>query len=143
MTATAVKFEKGTFEPLPESDYLVRMTRYEEKPTKKGNGVGAFVTFQVVKGDYKNRLIFDYFLVEHENPKAQEIGLERLNNYLKAVGVSGGMDELGDDRTQISDYLELPFIGSTIIEEGSEYTNKEGNVVMGKAKNKIKSFKSR
>lgn len=136
-------FTKGEFKPIPAADYLVRMTSIEEKKTRKGDGLMVRATFQVVNGDYKNRLIFEQFLVEHPKEIVQKIGNERLDNYLKAVGVSGGQEDLGHDRTQLENYLELPFIASVKIQEGNEYKNKDGQTVMGKDSNKVSSFKSR
>ena len=37
------------------------------------------VSFQVADGDFKNRLIWDSFLISHPNAKAAGIGLQRLD----------------------------------------------------------------
>lgn len=137
------EFKKG-FEPLSEGDYLVRMTSYEEVDTKAGNGRNLKATFQVVNGDAKNRLIFENFLVEHTNPEAEEIGNDRLDKYLKAVGAENGLESLGNDRTKIGEYLEMPFIATVDIEDAREYQDKvTGETKLSKAKNRIKSFKAR
>ena len=45
-----MKQGKTPFEPLPSGDYLLRLSRFEEKTTKKGNGVMISAGFQVVNG---------------------------------------------------------------------------------------------
>ena len=137
------QFTKGDFQPLPDGDYLVRMNRLEEKQTSNGKGVMVNAGFQVVNGDHKGRLVFHSFLVEHTSEKAAKIGTEQLDKYLKAVGVDGGLEELGHDRTQLEDYTELPFVATVKTEDSREYTAKDGSTKTAKARNKIVAFKSR
>jgi hypothetical protein len=135
--------KKVNYEPLPENEYLVRATRFEERETKNG-GKMISAGFEVINGDFKNRLVFHNFLVEHSNPKAQQIGTEQLDRYLKAVGVDDGLEGIGHDRSQLSDYTELPFIAKVAVEEGGRtYTDRNGNEQVSKARNKITSFKAR
>lgn len=150
MTEAAKKeFTKGDFKPLPAGDYLVRMNRYEEAENRKGTGINGKASFEVVKDlegqeGAKNRLIFENFVVAHTaSPKAEEIGLSRLSNFLKAVGVDGGLDGIGNDRTQVEDFLEMPFIATLSIEEGSDYVAHDGTTKTSKDRNKITSFKRR
>lgn len=132
-TASAKKEIKKGFEPLPEGTYLVRMNRVEEKTTKTGKGVKLEAGFQVIDGDYKNRLIFHNFLIEHENPEAANIGGEQLDQYLKAVGVMEGRDGIGYDNSRVSEYLETPLKVNVKIQEDVGY----------RPRNKITKFKSR
>jgi hypothetical protein len=141
MSEAATNFTKGDFTPVEEGDYLLRMNRVELAPCNNGKMVKA--SFQVVNGDYKNRLIFENFLVEHTSEKAEKIGKERLSKYLQAVGVEGGLEGIGHDFTQLSGYTELPFIGTVKIEPESTYTAKDGSERTAKARNGIKSFKKR
>jgi len=139
MTETVKNFVEGEFLPLPVGDYLLRMNRFEEKATKAGNGKLISASFQIVNGEYKNRLIFHNFLVEHTSAKAQEIGTEQLDRYLKAVGVEGGLEGIDYDRTQLENYTELPFIATLKIEEAKEYA--PGKI--SKARNNIVKFMAR
>lgn len=140
MSSEAKQFTEG-FEPLPEGDYLVRMNRVTFEPCRNGKMVKA--GFQVVNGDYAKRLVFENFLVEHSNPKAEQIGKERLEKYLGAIGVEGGLDAIGHDYNKLEEYLETPFIASLKIEGEREYTAKDGSTQTASATNKIKSFKKR
>lgn len=134
--------QKEGFEPIPEGDYLVRMNRVELKPCSGGKMVSA--GFQVVGGDFKNRLVFDNFLVEHNSEKAEKIGKERLGKYLEAIGVEGGLDGIGHDYSQLENYLESPFIATLKVEGEREYTDKKsGETKTAQAANRIKSFKKR
>lgn len=141
-TATNTEgFTKGEFTPLEDGDYLMRMNRVEVRPCKGGSMVSA--GFQVVSGDAKGRLVFDNFLVEHTSAKAEEIGRERLGKYLEAIGVEGGLDGIAHEYTQLTDYLESPFIATLKTEGERTYTAKDGSTATAKASNKIKGFKKR
>ena len=141
-TGGAMGFEKKEFQPLPEGDYLVRMSRITEVVSKAGNPM-LKISYQVVKkvGDTaenesraKNRLIFENFITEHSNPKVAEITNDRLDKYLKAVGVEAGLDGIDNDFSKLDDYLELPFIAVVAIQAGNNGY---------KDSNKIKAFKRR
>lgn len=138
----STEFTKGDFTPLAEGEYMVRMNRITKKTTKAGDPALS-IGYQVIKkvGDTveneskaKNRLIFDYMVLEHNNPKVVEITNERLDKYLKAVGEDGGLEGIGHDVSKLDDFLDLPFIAKVKIEEG-----KNGY----KDSNKISTFKRR
>jgi hypothetical protein len=134
---------KPNYEPLEAGDYTLRMNRFEEKKTKNGAGVMISAGFEVVKGEHKGRLVFHNFLVEHTNPKAQEIGNQQLDAYLKSVGVNDGLEGIGYDRSQLEDYTELPFTAGVGIQEASEYKAADGSTKTSKARNVIKKFMAR
>jgi len=134
--------EKPTFQPLDAGDYMVRLSRFEEKKTKNGAGVLISSGFEVVNGEQKGRLIFHNFLVEHTNPKAQEIGNNQLDDYLKAVG-AGGLEGINNDRTLLEQWTEIPFIAVVNIEEPSSYKAADGTMKKSKPRNNIKKFMAR
>lgn len=119
--------EKKSYEPLSDDSYTVVFNRVGEKSTKAGNGTLIDVSFQVVDGEFKNRLIWDSFLISHPNPKAAGIGLQRLDKMLKSVGVHGGFDALGNDSTQLGEFLGKELVIDTAIESNPGY--KPRNVV--------------
>ena len=133
---------KPTFQPLPAGDYLVRLSRFQEKPTKNGAGVLISAGFEVASGESKGRLIFHNFLVEHTNPKAQEIGNKQLDEYLLAVK-AGGLEGINYDRTLLEQWTEIPFTAVVNIEEPSSYKAADGTMKQSKARNNIKKFMSR
>jgi hypothetical protein len=76
----------GGFEPIPAGNYTVIIDNTEVKPTKKG-GVGINLTYKVVEGSYKNRLIFDWLNYECPSSEiAQKIGRGDLKKICEAVG---------------------------------------------------------
>ena len=97
--------EKKSYSPLPDDSYTVSLNRVGEKSTKAGNGTMVNVSFQVSDGEFKNRLIWDSFLISHPNAKAAGIGLQRLDSMLKSIGVHGGFEALGNDSTQLEQFI--------------------------------------
>lgn len=134
--------EKKSFEPLNEGDYLVSMNRIEEKTTRNG-GTMLSVSFKVEEGESKNRLIFDSFMVSGSSKKALEISKERISKYLKAIGINGGLEGIGNDYSKLSNFTGTPFIAHVKVKEGDTYRNREGLQVTGKPYNKISTFKAR
>lgn len=132
---------KPEFQPLEAGDYLVRMNRYTEDATKNGKGRMISAGFEVVSGEAKGRLIFHNFLVQHSNPKAQEIGTQQLDNYLKAVGSS--LDDINSDTTLLEQWTEIPFIAKVDVKEPEEYKAADGTTKTSKARNVIKKFMAR
>jgi hypothetical protein len=110
----------------------MRMTEMSEKTTKAGNKM-LVARFQIINGDFKNRIVFENFLLDHSNEKVVEISLNRLDNYAKAIGIEGGLEELGNDVGSLSNYIESPFIGSL----------KQKEPYNGKVDSRVAKFKRR
>tara|TARA_Y100000816_G_scaffold182776_1_gene132346 strand:+ start:2052 stop:2468 length:417 start_codon:yes stop_codon:yes gene_type:complete len=119
--------EKKSYEPIPDDSYTVSLNRIREKSTKAGNGTLIDVSFQVTDGDFKNRLVWDSFLISHPNAKAAGIGLQRLDSMLKSMGVHGGFEALGNDSSQLEQFVGKEFIINTAVENNPGY--KPRNVV--------------
>ena len=119
--------EKKVYAPLPDDSYTVSLNRISEKSTKAGNGTMVNVSFQVSDGEFKNRLIWDSFLISHPNSKAAGIGLQRLDSMLKSIGVYGGFEALGNDSSQLEQFIGKEFIVNTAVESNPGY--KPRNVV--------------
>lgn len=134
---------KKEFTPLTEGRYSVVLQKLEEKPTKKGNGAYLDATFEVAEGDNKGRLIFERFMIDHPSAKVVEIGKDRINKFLKAVGLPNGLADLEGDTNRVAEFANKLVIANVKIEEGTEYTDANGNVKLGKDRNKITSFSVR
>tara|TARA_Y100000114_G_C11759698_1_gene328858 strand:- start:974 stop:1381 length:408 start_codon:yes stop_codon:yes gene_type:complete len=119
--------EKKSYEPLDDDNYTVSLNRVGEKSTKAGNGTLIDVSFQVTDGEFKNRLIWDSFLISHPNPKAAGIGLQRLDKMLKSIGVHGGFEALGNDSSQLEQFIGKELIVFTNVERTPGY--KPRNVI--------------
>lgn len=135
---------KKDFEPLPEGDYSLRMKNCSTSATANG-GTMVKAAFEVIKNDdFKNRLVFENFIIAHSNPKAALIGQERLSKFLKAVGEEGGFEALGMDASKLDNYTELPFVGTVGVKEPETYTDrKTGEQKVSKPRNTLKAFKKR
>jgi len=121
------EFTKNDFKPLEAGEYLVRMNRITPKETKKGDPALS-VSFEVIKkvGDTdaneskaKNRLIFDYMVLEHANPTVVEITNEKLDKIIKATGSESGLAGIDHDVKQLEKFTQLPFIAKVKVKEGT------------------------
>ncbi len=82
------------FEPIPAGKYLAIITDSEMKPTKNGNGSFLDLTFQVIEGPYKNRLLWARLNLDNPNKQAVEIARAQLSAVCRAVGVMQPKDSL-------------------------------------------------
>ncbi len=110
----------GSFEPLPIGEYVVLISATEIKPTSKDKekpeseqkNKYLLLTYDVVDGDFKGRLIFDRLNIMNENEKAQEIAQRSLSAICRAVGILHPTD---------TDQLKgIPFIVKVGIRKGDE-----------------------
>lgn len=74
------------FAPLPTGEYPVIITDSEMKPTKRGDGQYLELTFQVIDGPSKGRLVWARLNLENPSPKAVEIAQRDLSAICAAVG---------------------------------------------------------
>lgn len=100
-----------SYDPIPEGEYVLKAVDAEEKATSKGDGSYIKVKFEVVKGDYSGRLIWQNF--NHNNPseKAQNIGRQQLIAWATACGKP--------DAEDTDKLLEKPFQAVVSIEKGT------------------------
>jgi len=103
--------------PLPQGDYVVMMTKSEEKPFKDPtSGTKCAITFQVVEGEYKNRLLWVNLNLNHHgkptSAKTVEIARQELRSIQDAIG-----------KINIADTSELhgiPIIASVGLKKGCD-----------------------
>lgn len=82
------------FEPIPAGKYLAIITDSGMKPTKSGNGSYLELTFQVLDGPYKNRLLWSRLNLDNPNRQAVEIARGQLSAICHAVGVPRPKDSV-------------------------------------------------
>jgi hypothetical protein len=75
------------FTPLPSGEYPAMIIDSEMKPTKAGTGQYLELTFQVIDGPMKNRLVWSRLNLENPNPKAVEIAQRDLSAICAAAGI--------------------------------------------------------
>ncbi|MGE4157635.1 MAG: DUF669 domain-containing protein [Planctomycetota bacterium] len=82
------------FEPIPGGKYVAVITDSEMKPTKSGNGHYLELTFQVIDGPCKNRLLWSRLNLDNPNELAMQIAQGELSAICRAVGVMQPKDSL-------------------------------------------------
>ncbi|MDP1563692.1 MAG: DUF669 domain-containing protein [Pirellulaceae bacterium] len=75
------------FDPIPAGKYLAVITESEIKPTKSGVGSYLELTFQIIDGEYKNRLIWSRLNLDNPNSTAVQIARSELSSICRAVGL--------------------------------------------------------
>ena len=74
-------------EPIPAGKYVAVITDSEMKPTKSGTGNYLQLTFQIVEGEYANRLLWVRLNLDNPNATAVEIARRELSAICRSVGV--------------------------------------------------------
>lgn len=75
------------FDPIPAGKYLAIISNSEMKSTKRGSGTYLELTFQVIDGQYKNRLLWSRLNLSNPNQQAVQIAQGELSAICRAVGV--------------------------------------------------------
>lgn len=77
----------GSFEPLPDGWYDVRIAGAEVRETKAGTGKYIAVRYDVQGPTHAGRVVFGNLNVRNPNPKAEEIGRQQMGDLMRAVGI--------------------------------------------------------
>ena len=75
------------FDPVPAGKYLAVITDSEMKPTKSGVGSYLELTFQIIEGECKNRLLWSRLNLDNPNQTAVQIARQELSSICRAVGL--------------------------------------------------------
>jgi hypothetical protein len=113
------------FEPIPAGKYVAVITASEMKPTKSGSGSYLELTFQIVEGEYKGRLLWERLNLDNPNPLTVKIARGELSAICRAVGVMEPRDSL--------ELHNLPLVVSV-----RQKTDPEGEV-----RNEVKGYAKR
>jgi len=82
------------FEPIPAGKYLAAITDSEMKPTKSGTGSYLQLTFTILEGEYKGRLLWARLNLDNPNPLTVKIARGELSAICRAVGVMQPKDSV-------------------------------------------------
>lgn len=82
------------FEAIPSGKYLAAITESEFKPTKNGAGKYLQLTFQLLEGAHKGRILWSRLNLENANETAVKIARSELSAVCRAVGVMAPKDSL-------------------------------------------------
>lgn len=75
------------FDPIPAGTYVAVITDSQMKPTKDGMGEYLELTFQVLEGEYKGRLLWARLCLNHSKEITAKIARGHLSAICRAVGV--------------------------------------------------------
>jgi hypothetical protein len=82
------------FDPLPAGKYVAAITESEMKPTKNGSGHYLQLTFTVLEGEYKNRVLWARLNLNNPNATAVKIARSELSAICRATGVMAPKDSV-------------------------------------------------
>lgn len=100
-----------SYDPIPDGEYTLKALDAEQKTTSRGDGTYIKVKFEVVKGEYAGRLLWQNFNIENPSQKAQNIGRQQLVAWATACGKPDA-----DDTDKL---LEKPFRAAVGVEKGT------------------------
>lgn len=101
----------GSYDPIPDGEYTLKALEAEEKATSAGTGSYIKVKFEVVKGEFTGRLIWQNFNINNPSDKAQRIGRQQMVAWATACGKPDA-----DDTDKL---LDKPFTAAVGIEKGT------------------------
>jgi hypothetical protein len=101
----------GSYDPIPDGEYTLKALEAEEKATSAGTGSYIKVKFEVVKGEFTGRLIWQNFNVNNLSDKAQRIGRQQMVAWATACGKPDA-----DDTDKL---LDKSFSAAVSIEKGT------------------------
>ncbi len=84
----------ASFDPVPAGKYLAAITESEMKPTKNGKGQYLQLTFTLLEGDFKGRVLWARLNLHNENATAVKIARAELSAVCHAVGVMQPRDSV-------------------------------------------------
>ena len=80
------------FEAIPAGKYPAAITESEMKPTKAGTGHYLQLTFTILDGEYKNRILWARLNLDNPNQTAVKIAKAELSAICRAAGVMAPKD---------------------------------------------------
>ncbi len=113
------------FDPIPAGKYLAVITESEMKPTRSGSGRYLELTFQVIEGEYKGRLLWARLNLDNPNALTVKIARAELSAICRAVGVMTPKDSV--------ELHNLPLV-ITVGHKKREDTGELTHVIKGYAK---------
>ena len=83
-----------SFEPIPAGKYLAMIVDSQIRQTRRGDGRYLQLTFQILEGSHKGRLVWARLNLENPNPTAVRIARAELAAICRAVGVPAPKDSV-------------------------------------------------
>ena len=82
------------FEAIPAGKYVAMITDSEFKPTKSGAGSYLQLTFEILEGPYRGRILWARLNLDNPNPTTVQIARAELSSICRAVGIMTPSDSV-------------------------------------------------
>lgn len=82
------------FDPIPAGKYIAVITESEFKPTRAGDGQYLELTFQIVDGAHRGRLVWSRLNLENRNDTTVKLARGELSSICRAIGVMQPRDSI-------------------------------------------------
>jgi len=105
-----------SYDPLPNGEYEMIVTKSDIKPTKAGTGHYLELELQVVSGEHSGRRHWERLNIDNPNKQAEDIAKAALAALCFAVGV--------EDMTDTTQVHDIPFIVQLEIDRKEPDRNK-------------------
>jgi hypothetical protein len=113
------------FDPIPAGKYLAIISGSQMKPTKSGAGNYLELTFQILEGEFKGRLVWARLNLDNPNATTVRIARAELSAICRAVGVMAPKDSI--------ELHNLPLV-ITVAHKKRQDTGEITNVIKGYAR---------
>jgi len=80
--------DEDSFDPIPAGDYVARISDSEMRETRDGTGQYLKLTWEVIEGQHKGRLVWENLNLVNRNPTAAGIARKTLARICKACGLN-------------------------------------------------------
>ncbi len=122
----------GDFEPIPAGKYVAVITDSLMKANKAGTGSLLQLTFQIIEGEYQNRLLWVRLNLDHPNATAVQIARADLSAICRAVGVLAPKDSVELHNLPVAIHVRCKKRTDTgeIVNEVKGYAKKEAPLAM-------------
>lgn len=97
-------------DPIPAGEYTLKCLEAEEKQTQSG-GTMIKAKFEVIKGEFAGRWIWNNYNIANTSEKAQNIGRQQLVSWATAAGKPDA-----DDTDKL---IDRPFVATVAVEPAS------------------------
>ncbi|MCC7408103.1 MAG: DUF669 domain-containing protein [Phycisphaeraceae bacterium] len=84
----------ASFDPIPAGKYLAAIAESEMKPTKNGSGSYLQLTFTIMEGEFRGRVLWARLNLNNPNATAVKIARSELSAVCHAVGVMQPRDSV-------------------------------------------------
>lgn len=97
-----------SYDPLPNGQYEMIITKSDVKPTKAGTGHYLELEMQVISGEHSGRRHWERLNIDNPNKQAEDIAKAALAGLCLAVGV--------EDMEDTNELHDMPFVASIEID---------------------------